>query len=668
MALFVDVLIKTPLGAQEVFTYSVNKDDEDKVSFGKRVEVTLREKMLTALIVNVSRTEPPFKTKDVLRVLDDEAIFTKELYELSLWLSRYYVSSLSEVVYSIISFKNAKLPHIFKIDEEVITIPKELNSDQMNAINKISASIDENKQDSFYLYGVTGSGKTEVYLESIKKVIEKGMSAIYLVPEIGLTYELVQQLIFRFGKGKIAVLHSNLTESERLGEWMRILKGEVSVVVGARSAIFAPLNNLGLIIVDEEHDSSYKSDSFVRFHARTVAYKRKLLSGATLVLGSATPSIESWYSVKENRLTLLRLKERAVKESRESKIELVTASSNSGVLSPQLIQHMKNALSKKEQVILFLNKRGFLHRLECPECGYVKMCPHCSVPLTYHKEYNKLVCHECGRMYESVNKCENCGAETTIFKSYGTELVEKEVRAHFPLAPVLRLDSDTVRKKGSFEKGIKAFRKGEADILIGTKMVAKGLNFPLVSLVGVINALGNYSGLNFRSDEELFDLIEQVAGRSGRFMKESTVLVQSSDSFIFPLQCIKKREGEKFLDETLISRKMLSLPPFTHYARLIVKCRKEDVAKNVNAQILTFVNMLILELQKSTKKNEQAKATVIESGKCSYEKLQDYYRFHTLISSKSVSTLSYLCRYVLENKKFPSNVKVVVDIDPLNLS
>lgn len=664
MAVFVDVLIKVPLGIKETYTYSVKPEDEDKVAFGKRVEVNFNNRLITAIIVKVQNEKPSFNTKDVIRVLDDKPVLTEELYTLSEWMARYYVSSLSEVVYSIISFKKAKLARIFNIEEETVAKITSLNEEQQGAVDAINSSIENNKDESFYLYGITGSGKTEVYLSAAEKTVAIGKTVIFLVPEIGLTYELVQRIILRFGKEKVAVLHSGLTDSERLGEWNRILSGEVKIVLGARSAIFAPLSNIGLIIVDEEHDSSYKSDSFVRYNAKTVAYKRKVLNNCTIVLGSATPSLESWKAIKDGRLKLLTLKNRAVKDSAFSKIELVTTATNSSVISVQLADLIQQTLDKKEQAIIFLNKRGFLHRQECPECGTVKLCPHCSIPLTYHKQYNRLVCHECGRMYEVDMRCENCGAETTLYKSYGTELVEKEITERFPFARVLRLDSDTTTRKGSFEKGIKAFRDGKADILIGTKMVAKGLNFPRVSLVGVINALANYSASDFRSDEQLFDLIEQVAGRSGRFMSESTVLVQSSDTFMFPLQCVKNHDTEGFLNEALLARSMLSLPPYTHFARLVVKSKKAESAEKILKLLKYRLDSLIANFRGDVNKT----VSTSECGKCPYEKLQDYYRYHLVLSSNSVSLLSYIIKTVLESVTLPYNVTVTVDVDPLSLT
>lgn len=661
--MFVDVLIKVPLGIKETYTYEVSQKDEENVAFGKRCEVNFNSRVITAIIINVHNAKPDFKTKPIIRVLDEMPVLTEELYSLSSWMARYYVSSLSEVVYSIISFKKAKLARIFNIEEESVSKIKQLTDEQQFAVDTINSSIDEDKGEAFYLFGVTGSGKTEVYLSLAENTIKKGKTVIFLVPEIGLTYELIQRIIMRFEKDKVAVLHSGLTDSERLGEWNRILKGDVKIVLGARSAIFAPLSNIGLIIIDEEHDTSYKSDSFVRYNAKTVAYKRKVLNNSTIVLGSATPSLESWKSVNEGQLKMLALKNRAVKESSFSKVELVTTSSNSSVISIQLSDLIKETLDKKEQAIIFLNKRGFLHRQECPECGHVKVCPHCSIPLTYHKQYNRLVCHECGRMYEVDDKCENCGAETTLFKSYGTELVEKELSSRFPFARILRLDSDTTARKGSFEKGIKAFRDGKADILVGTKMVAKGLNFPHVSLVGVINALSNYSASDFRSDEQLFDLIEQVAGRSGRFMNESTVLVQSSDSFMFPLLCVQNHDTEGFLNEALLSRKLLALPPYTHYARLIVKSKKEESAEKINKLLKYRISSFSAGVEDKTKV-----ITIVESGKCPYEKLQDYYRYHCVLSSKSVATLSYAIKSVLENITLPYNVTVTVDVDPLSLT
>ena len=329
---YVDVMIRTPLGVTGVFTYSVKEEDEDKVAVGKRAEVDLRGKVIVALIVNTHTNTPSYSTKDIIRVIDGETpIFTDELFELSKWVSEYYVSSLSEVIYSIVSFKNAKLPKMLTLDDEVQNDVKKLTHDQEKAIETIKNTSSK----TVYLWGITGSGKTEVYLEVAKDVISKGKTVIYLVPEVGLTYQLIQYIKAKLPNNNIAVLHSKLTASERLGEWTRIIKGDVDIVVGARSAIFAPLPNLGLIIMDEEHDSSYKSDSFVCYHARNVATKRAKMNDALFILGSATPSLEGYKAFSSGQVELIRLPHRAVETSSVSEIEVCINKGNT-IISDKL--------------------------------------------------------------------------------------------------------------------------------------------------------------------------------------------------------------------------------------------------------------------------------------------------------------------------------------------
>lgn len=667
MATYANVLIKTPLGVKAEYTYKVDSDLEDKIKFGERAEVLFRGKKTVALVVGISQEEPSFETKSILRILDDNPIITPELYSLAEWVSSYYVSSFSEVLYSLISFKNAKFSRVYEFKDSVQQENITLTQEQDNAIRRIRTSMDERKTESYYLWGVTGSGKTEVYFAAMEKMISQNKSVIYLVPEIGLTHQLIEKLTARFDKTRIAVLHSALTDSQRLGEWKRIISGEVDIVIGARSAVFAPLSNLGLIIMDEEHDSSYKSDSFVRYHARTIAYKRCQTNNAFIILGSATPSIECYKAFKENKLCLLRLTKRACPMARESEIEIVSAFRSATVISPRLMDALKETLDEKKQAILFLNKRGFLHRLECPECGWIAMCPHCAVPLTYHKNTNKLICHHCHSEYPAIKYCKNCYAETTTFRSYGTELVEEEVKALFPYARVSRLDRDVTSKgKNVFETISRDFYDKKTDILIGTQMVAKGLNFPNVSLVGVINAMSGYTMSDFRADEKLFDLIEQVAGRGGRFLEKSKVIVQTDDISSAPLLAVKNRDINGFLDNVSAMRQTLSLPPFVHFARIVLRSKKEEKANDAISKIKTYIMDLYQNMQ-NTNNDKIPQMNIVAYGKCSIEKLNDEYRYHLVLSSKKVKLLSFLISETIKNLTPIYGVRLESDIDPDDL-
>lgn len=666
MGKFVNVIVKMPLGVQEEYTYKVNEKDEEAIQFGKRVEVPFKNKKIVAIVKSITDDEPPFKSKEVIRVLDEEPIITEELYDLSSWTASYYVASFSEVLYSIISFKNAKFGKMYEFKDAAFQSDITLGDEQKSAIESITLSMDTNVAESFYLWGITGSGKTEVYFAAIEKTIQNGKSAIYLVPEIGLTHQLIEKLTSRFDKSRIAVLHSGLTNSQRLGEWKRIINGEVDIVLGARSAVFAPLSNLGLIVIDEEHDGSYKSESFVRYHARTIAYKRCKTNNAFLILGSATPSIESYKAFKEGSLKLLRLTHRAVPTSKESEIEVVSTFKSPTIISDKLKKEISDTLDEGKQALLFLNKRGFLHRLECPECGWIAMCPHCSVPLTYHKNINKLICHHCFREYEVIKNCKNCYAETTVFRSYGTELVESEVKALFPHARVSRLDRDVTSKNDNAFETISAdFYEKKTDILIGTQMIAKGLNFPSVSLVGIINAMTGYSMNDFRADEKLFDLIEQVAGRGGRFMEKSKVVIQTDDVAASVITAVKNRDIEKFLDDTLSTREALSLPPFVHFGRVVVRGLKEEKTLDVINTIKNNIMGLYKDMQR--KLASVPEMNIVAYGKCAIEKLNDEYRYHIVLSSKKVKLLSYLINEVIKTLTPSYGVRVEEDIDPLDL-
>ena len=664
MSKYVEVVIRVPLGVKSEYTYSVKDEDVAKVAVGKRVEVDFRNKKTVALIVKTFDEKPEYETKDVIRVLDEIPLFTSELFELSKWVSEYYISSISEVIYSIISFKNAKLPKVYKNDSEALENPHQLTDEQKNAIEIINNG---NKNGTYYVWGVTGSGKTEVYLEIAKKIISEGKSVIYLLPEIGLTTQLIQYIKGKFPSDRVAILHSLLTESERLGEWQKIASGKIDIVLGARSAVFAPLNNLGLIIMDEEHDASYKSDSFVCYNTRTVALKRSRINNAMFILGSATPSLESYKAFTDGSINMVRLNKRAVKGSNMSEIEVVETAKINTIISPKLRYELQNTIDEGKQAILFLNKRGYLHRLVCPECGHVATCEHCSIPLTYHRDINKLVCHECGRVYPPRYTCDNCGADTVLFKSFGTELVEEEVKSFLPLARVIRLDRDVTQRKGTFESIVKSFRDGAADILVGTQMIAKGLNFPNVNLVGVINAFSGYNMSDFRSDERLFALLVQVAGRGGRFLKNSKVVVQTPDPLSAPILAVKSGDIDKFLKEALSMRKALNLPPYTHYTRIVVRSKSEDKAIKINRDITNGILAIQKEMFLKNNNLQSKKITLITTGECHVQKLQDDFRYHTVISSPSISYIDYVVSKAISGFEKVSGVHIKVDVDPMDL-
>ncbi|QNQ80268.1 primosomal protein N' [Lactobacillus sp. PV034] len=456
-----------------------------------------------------------------------------------------------------------------------------LNPGQNRALSKISQAIKERENKTFLLEGVTGSGKTEVYLHAIQKALESGRNALMLVPEISLTPQMVEQVKARFGSN-VAVLHSGLSTGERYDEWRRIRRGEAQVVVGARSAVFAPLSNVGLIIIDEEHESSYKQEDTPRYHARDVALLRSKYHHCPLVLGSATPSLASRARAQKGNYELLRLTERAnskaLPEVTLIDLKQVEFAGGQFDLSVDLVEKIKEKLARREQVILLLNRRGFANFMLCRSCGYVMQCPNCDISLTMHKDTGQMQCHYCGYKTPIPNKCPNCQETQIRFLGTGTQKVEEELKELIPQASILRMDVDTTRRKGSYKKILDKFGAGEANILLGTQMIAKGLDFPNVTLVGVINADTSLQVPNFNASEKTFDLLTQVSGRAGRADKKGEVMIQTYNPEHYAIELAQSQDYESFYRKEMQVRHQGNYPPFFYTVLISVASKNEQAA------------------------------------------------------------------------------------------
>ncbi|MQS44429.1 primosomal protein N' [Lactobacillus salsicarnum] len=469
----------------------------------------------------------------------------------------------------------------------------ELTEEQSTAVKDISDSIVDDKSDTFLIEGVTGSGKTEVYLQSIQKALEQGKTALMLVPEISLTPQMVNRVIGRFGD-QVAVLHSGLSSGERYDEWSRIENGSVKVVVGARSAVFAPLDNIGLIIIDEEHEASYKQDDNPRYHARDVAKWRSDYNNCPLVLGSATPSLESRARAQKGVYKLINMTKR-INNHALPHVQIVDMrnaenSAVKGDFSPLLQDNLWRVLKRKEQAIVLLNRRGYSSFLMCRECGFVLKCPNCDVSLTYHKNLGKMKCHYCGHEENVPHICPNCKSKKIGFYGTGTENIEKQLNEIYPDARVLRMDVDTTRRKGSHAALIEKFSKHEADILLGTQMIAKGLDFPNVTLVGVINADTTLSISDYRASERTFQLLTQVSGRAGRAEKEGHVIIQTYNPDHYAIKDAAMQDYETFYKQEMYLRHQSGYTPY-YFTTLI------SVSHQIESQALKQSFWLKKQLQ-----------------------------------------------------------------------
>jgi len=556
-------------------------------------------------------------------------------------------------------------------DEETAPLPGplaiELNADQQRAWEKLAPALDQGFH-AFLLHGVTGSGKTEIYLRAIEEVVKQGKEAIVLVPEISLTPQTIERFSGRCGN--VAILHSHLTDAERGAYWRRVATGHVQVVVGARSAVFAPTRKLGLIVIDEEHETTFKQEATPRYHARDVAVMRARLEDIPIVMGSATPSLESWANAARGAYTLLELPKR-VENRPMPPVQVIDLrhepkpQGKPGAISHTLETAMRGTLKAKGQIILMLNRRGFSTHVHCPACGHVAQCAHCDLALTFHRTKAALVCHYCGWETAPYAKCPGCGQAAIRYQGLGTEKLHAEVEQKFPGSVCQRMDSDTMSKPGSHQRVLDAFRDGLVHILLGTQMIAKGLDFPNVTLVGVVNADVGLHLPDFRSAERTFQLLAQVAGRAGRGDKGGRVLVQT---YTPEHPCITLAAGHDyatFAAQELVHRKQHKYPPYERMARLIVRSEKEEAA-------CAFADTLAGAFQSALAAHAKAAdgkppVRLLGPAECPVFRLKNYYRFHFQVQADSSAALHEVLRAALATARPPSGVEFQVDIDPYSM-
>ena len=539
-----------------------------------------------------------------------------------------------------------------------------LTEEQQIAFNKIEKTIDEKRFEEFLLYGVTGSGKTEIYMQLIEKVINMNKGAILLVPEISLTPQMLDRFIGRFGKEKLAVLHSKLSIGERHDEWIKIKENRAKIVIGARSAIFAPIQNLGIIIIDEEHDNSYKSESSPRYNAKEIAHKLCEGNNIPLVFGSATPDISTFYKTEKNEITLLKLTKRA-NNSHLPSVEVIDlkkelATGNKSMLSEALYKSIKHNLENKYQTILFLNRRGYSTFIMCRECGYTMKCPNCNISLTYHSFQNRLKCHYCGHEENPVKICPNCGSDKIRYFGTGTQKLEEEIKKVFPEASTIRMDVDTVTKKNSHEEILNKFKNENIDILIGTQMVVKGHHFPKVTLVGVIAADSSLNIDDFRANERTFQILTQVAGRAGRENLPGKVIIQTYNPESFPIEFSKKQNYDLFYKTEIELRKQLKYPPFCDIIVIGFSGENQKEISNVT----TFVYNLL--------KNNLGKydIKVFAPMPAPIDKIKNKFRWRIVAKgnvSEEVTIIINKCMQKFYESGIGKKTNIAVDVNPNNM-
>ncbi len=601
------------------------------------------------------------KSENVIRDYLDACKYDKqkELLNELLINKKILVTSLNSTINTLLKKELVKFiyeeDYRYKFDKISCDKKVILNEEQKYAVEKVVSNLD--KSITYLLYGVTGSGKTEVYMNIISKVIDKNKKAIMLVPEISLTPQIVSRFVNRFGS-QVAILHSGLSDTERYDEYRKIKEGKVSIVVGARSAIFAPFSDIGVIIIDEEHTATYKQENHPRYHARDIAILRSKYHNCPVILGSATPSLESFARALNKNYELLTLKKRA-NNMVLPKVNVVDmkdeVKKGNFTFSELLVDKINEKISKGEQVILLLNRRGYSSMIRCSNCGEVEKCPRCDISLTYHKSSDSLRCHYCNYTKKAPSECVKCGSKDIKGIGLGTEKLEQEIIDKFK-ARVIRMDADTTLKKGMHEKIIKDFGEGKYDILLGTQMIAKGLDFPKVTLVGVINADISLCVPDFRSSERTFQLLSQVAGRAGRGEYPGEVIIQTYNSEHYSIVYAKEHNYLDFYKEEMKIRKALNYSPYYFITLVKISCKDyEEGFKNAN------------KIGEYLRKNLESDTIILGPTMASMFKVNNIYNYQCIIKYKKDVKLKEVLKYIDEVYKNICNVNVEIDVDPIRL-
>jgi len=643
--MYIDVAFSLPV--KKLFTYQIASSEACKI--GSRVTAYFSGRKLTGLVVSFRDTAPSgVQVREVLKILDRDPVLQDEHFLLARWMEKVYFSSLGECLHTMAPPGRKEAEYVLQNPQYINNVV--LNDEQQEIVQKVLHS----HTLMHYVYGITGSGKTEVFLNIAEHIIKQGKSVIYLVPEITLSYQLIEQVALRFGS-KSAILHSRLSANQRFGQWKAIQRGEKKIVVGTRSAVFAPVKSLGMLVIDEEQDTSYKSGKSPRYHARHIAAQRCRYNQALLIMGSATPSIEMWHQMQSKNLIRHSLRKR-VGGAQLPKFDLIDMNKEEGILSQSLLSHILQTHRSGKQSILFINRRGFARVLRCVHCGFVMECVRCSVFLIYHRTSQKMLCHYCGYTTKPLQECPECKSVQMEFMSFGSQKVEEHLQQIFPQVRIARLDSDVVRKKGMGEKILTAFSKGEFDILLGTQMIAKGLNFKRVKLVGIVLADTELAVPDFRSLERTFSQIVQVAGRAGRFSSDGMVIIQSYRLWNTAIQKAVRYDIESFFDQELIIRKKLNFPPYSRIIRILIRGKDKEIVRETIESLARYMH------------NKRCKTIeILGPSFCLLSRISGNYRMHILFLSYDFRKIRVAVADMLSMVKIPYAVYCEVDVDPVTM-
>ncbi|MBE7706225.1 MAG: primosomal protein N' [Cyanobacteria bacterium SIG30] len=667
------VLVLVDIGklGTKTFSYLVPDELKDKIKIGQALLVPFgKNRKIKAYVVGFSNyLENGIKAKYISEILESEPLFSLEYLKLLEYVANYYFCDIQTVLKTALPQKffekNLKKYRKPNIENKIFNVGKKEDNILSNAQQKVLEDIEKIKPKNALIYGVTGSGKTEVYFKLIEKTIKEGKNVMFLAPEIALVSQLTIRTMERFGVDSCAIWHSSITEAEKYEVWQKLRKNEIKILFGARSCVFAPISNLGLIIIDEEHDSSYKqSMPNPRYNATVVAQKLAELHGANVVAGSATPDINSYYRAK-NSNSLFELKERFNNQAMP-KVVVVDMKSeridgNFGIFSRTLIKNIEDTILGNKQVILLINRRGFSTYTQCMSCGKVIECEKCAVPLVYHSKDNSHKCHWCNREIKNLTKCPDCGEENLENFGVGVQRVEEIAKKFFPEAKIARLDSDSLTKKNEHIEILNAFKNGDIDILIGTQMIAKGLDNPNVTLVGVINADLSFNLPDYRSSERGFSILTQVAGRSGRGEDLGKVIFQSYNPENIALLNAQAQDYEAFYENEIEMREQFDYPPFMKIVRIILSSKNEFRAERASLEIAEKMKQYI-ETQSLSEK-----IIVLGPSVCVLEKIKGEYRYNILIKNALEDKGHEIILRFLRTVILPNDIKMVVDVDPVDI-
>ncbi|MCL2390394.1 MAG: primosomal protein N' [Endomicrobia bacterium] len=658
-----EVALPVPLNKTFYYLPADNLSPENIV--GKRVKAQFGKRVATGYALSVVDYDgDEFKIKKIDGIVDSERIINEEAVSLAKYISENYICSLGEALSAIVpaSMKAPKRQSAkCKVKSEKCEDKRAivLTSYQQTAVDKINQTIKKNESKTFLIHGVTASGKTEIYLNCIEKAVSLNKSAVFLIPEISLTAQFVEIVIKRFGSENVGIWHSGISSIEKYKLFLKAKKGEIKVMLGARSAVFAPFENLGVIIIDEEHEHTYKQEQKPSYDAREIAIHRALYHKAAVILGSATPSLESFKNALENNAELIELPERIDGKSfPEFKIlSLKNKFAGRSLFLPETIEAISKTLSKKEQIIVFLNRRGYSPSIMCHKCASVYQCPNCSISMVYHRNPDSVKCHYCGHAKKLPMTCSVCGSKEIAVFGTGTQKAENELKGMFPKSKIFRLDGDTASFAENYAKAYEGIKSGEYDILLGTQMIAKGFDFPKVTLVCVIDADTSLYLPDFKSAERTFQLITQVSGRCGRGEIRGSVIIQTSHPEHYAISHAKKYDYASFYKEESEQRKKLMYPPYCDIAKITVRNKDENKASQDSEKLFFYLDEIIKSHGLPLKMLGPAAAYIV--------KMHNTYRKHIIIKGCRQNIVK-LSGFISAYKQF-SGTQISIGIMPPDL-